>query len=192
MEIEMPEETKDPQAETASTLPVAEPQVETPEEPFDKDRAMKTITNLREFEKTAKRELKELETLKAEKKQREEAAMSETERLTKQARELADKNAKLEGDILRRDVIAETGLPSTFADRLKGATRDELLADAQELAKTLPQLKVAPKLPPTNPSNSQPIDSEAVLRQTLFGGNSTRLDKEGLKRLGGGVVWNDK
>ena len=188
----MPEETKDPQAETASTLPVAEPQVETPEEPFDKDRAMKTITNLREFEKTAKRELKELETLKAEKKQREEAAMSETERLTKQARELADKNAKLEGDILRRDVISETGLPASFADRLKGATRDELLADAQELAKTLPQLKVAPKLPPTNPSNSQPIDSEAVLRQTLFGGNSTRLDKEGLKRLGGGVVWNDK
>lgn len=187
----MPDETKDPQAETASTPPVTEPQVETKEtqteEPFDKDRAMNTITKLREFEKTAKKELKELETLKAEKKQREDAALSETERLTKQAKELADKNAKLEGDILRRDVIAETGLPATFADRLKGTTKDELLADAQELAKTLPQLKTAPKLPPTNPSNAQSQETDEQKRTRLFGRQGNPFDYENVIAKGGGV-----
>jgi hypothetical protein len=181
--------TETPTTETVETpAQVAEVTEVTPvEEPFDKDRAMNTITKLRGIEAQAKKDLKELETLKAEKKQREDAALSETERLTKQAKELSEKNAKLEGDLIRRDVIAETGLPATFADRLKGTTKDELLADAQELAKTLPQLKVAPKLPPTNPSNTTTVSAEQEVRAKLWP-NGSRLDKETIARLGGGVV----
>ena len=44
---------------------VEQPASEQTEEPFDKDRAMKTINNLREVEKQAKKDAKELETLRA-------------------------------------------------------------------------------------------------------------------------------
>ena len=182
-----------PTTETVEPAPqieaVTEPE-KTVEEPFDKDRAMNTITKLREFEKNAKKELKELETLKAEKKQRDEAALSETERLQKQAKELEDRNVKLEGDILRRDVIAETGLPATFAERLKGVTKEELLADAQELVKTLPQLKTAPKVPSTNPNNASPNETDAQKRERLFGRQGNIFDMESIREKGGGVVWN--
>lgn len=188
----MPEETN-PTTETVEPAAQAVSGTEVPqEEPFDKDRAMKTIQAQREENKTLKARAKRADELEAEAKKRADAELSETERLKKENDEIKAENAKTKNDLMRREAVEAAGLPANFAKRLTGNTADELLADAQELAKTLPQLKVAPKLPPTNPSNSQPIDSEAALRQTLFGGNSTRLDKEGLKRLGGGVVWNDK
>lgn len=188
----MPEETN-PTTETVEPAAQAVSGTEVPqEEPFDKDRAMKTIQAQREENKTLKARAKRADELEAEAKKRADAELSETERLKKENDEIKAENAKTKNDLMRREAVEAAGLPANFAKRLTGSTADELLADAQELAKTLPQLKVAPKLPPTNPSNSQPIDGEAALRQTLFGGNSTRLDKEGLKRLGGGVVWNDK
>lgn len=188
----MPDETKDPQAEAATTPPVVEPQVTaTPvEEPFDKDRAMATINKLRETEKQAKKDAKELETLKAEKSKRDEAEMTESQRNAKRADEAEAKTKQLETDVMRRDVIAETGLPALFTDRLKGTTKEEMLLDAQELAKTLPQLKTAPKLPPTNPSNAQNVNPEAEVRAKLWP-NSSRLDKETIARLGGGVVMKE-
>jgi hypothetical protein len=194
MEKKMPDETKDQQAETAIIPPEADAQVTTPDpgDVFDKERAMATITKLRETEKQAKKDAKELELLKAEKKQRDDAALSETERLQKQAKELADMNVKLAGDILRRDVIAETGLPATFTDRLKGATKEELLADAKELLETLPTLKTAPKLPPTNPGNAQTTETDAQKRDRLFGKQGNPFDMESIKANGGGVVWNNK
>lgn len=183
-----------PTTETVETpAQVAEVTEVTQEEPFDKERAMATINKLREAEKQAKQDRKELERLKAEEQKRNDAALSETERLTKQANELAAKNAKLEGDILRRDVISETGLPATFADRLKGATKEELLVDAQELAKSLPQLKVAPKLQPTNPGNTQTVSSEAQLRQLLSGNAVSVFDVNHIRANGGGVLdWTKK
>lgn len=191
----MPDEIKDPQGETPPTPPVTEPQVETPpepqvEEPFDKDRAMATINKLREQEKQHKKDQKELERLQAEEKKRADAQLSETERLSKQATELSAKNAKLESDLLRRDVIAETGLPASFASRLQGTTKEELLADAQELAKTLPQLKVAPKVKITNPENSNTVETEPEKRERLFGKPANPFDFESVKAQGGGVVNN--
>lgn len=132
------------------------------EEAFDKERAMSTIHKQREEAKALKAQLKELETLKAEKAKREEAEMTESQRLQKQAEELAAQNAKLTADIWRRDVVAETGIPAVFADRIKGSTKEEMLADALELAKQLPQAKVTPKVNTTNPSNgnTQMTDDE--------------------------------
>lgn len=186
----MPDEVKDPQTETVPTPPVAEPPVVTEppvEEPFDKDRAMSTINKLRDVEKQAKQDKKELEQLRAEKQKQADATLSETERLQKERDTIAAENAKIKSDLMRRDVIAEVGLPASFASRLQGTTQEELLADAKELAKTLPQLKVAPKVPPTNPGPTSPADQETQVRQALFGGGS-RLDKDAIQRLGGGVV----
>lgn len=163
--------------------------VESKEEPFDKDRAMSTIQKLREIEKKAKQDAKELEQLKAEKSKREEAEMTESQRNAKRAEEAEARAKQLETDVMRRDVIAETGLPAIFTDRLKGTTKEEMLADAQELAKTLPTLKAPPKLPPTNPSNPDTGDSEAQVRQLLFGTNAGKLDMQTIEKLGGGVKW---
>ena len=191
----MPDETKDPQGETPITPPVTEPPVvpEPPvEEPFDKERAMSTINKLRDVEKQAKQDKKELEQLRAEKQKQADATLSETERLQKERDTIAAENAQIKSNLLRREVIDEVGLPASFASRLQGATKEELLADAKELAKTLPQLKVAPKVPPTNPGPTSPADREAQVRQQLFGGNSSRLDEKSIERLGGGVVFNGK
>jgi hypothetical protein len=160
------------------------------DETFDKDRAMQTIQKLREIEKQGKKEKAELEQLKAEKASREEAEMTESQKATKRAEDAEAKASKLETDILRRDVIAETGLPALFADRLKGTTKEEMLADAQELAKTLPQLKIAPHVPPTNPNNANTQETNAAKRERLFGKQGNPFDMETIKAQGGGVVWN--
>jgi hypothetical protein len=159
--IKMAEETQ-PTTETVATeaqgatgtvnQTIQKPAVD---EPFDQARAMETIQKQRAEEKRLKAELKDYERLKADEQKRLDAQLSETDRLKKQADELANQNAKLLLDILRRDVVAETGIPPVFAERLKGATKEEMLADAQEILKVLPQpTKQAPHLKITNPGNA--------------------------------------
>lgn len=192
----MPNENQEPNTEMVEVeakpaeTPVTSP---TPfEDEWDKERAKATILKLREQEKQYKKDQKELEALKAEKQKREEAEMTEAQRLQKQADELANQNAKLQADILRRDVVAETGLPVFLSDRLKGSTKDEMIADAQELLKNLPQVKNAPKLPPTNPANGELVESEAQKRARLFGKQSNIFDVKAIEEAGGGVIWNQK
>lgn len=192
----MSEENQNPQGETPITPPVTEPQVVTPEtpveEPFNEERAMKTIVKLREIEKQHKQDRKELERLQAEEKKRANDQLSEKERLEKERDEIKAENAKIKSDLLRREVVDEVGLPATFATRLQGSTKEELLADAKELAKTLPQLKVAPKVPVTNPANGTTVNTEQELRAKLWGGSTGRLDRDSIEKLGGGVVINGK
>lgn len=157
-------------------------------EAFDKERAMKTISTLREIEKKAKQDAKELETLRAEKQQRAEAEMTETQRLQKQAEELTAQNAKLQSKLLRNEVITEVNLPSIFADRLQGTTKEELLEDAKKLLEALPkQNKTAPTLGVTNPANGQAAETDAQKRERLFGKQGNPFDLEEIKRKGGGV-----
>lgn len=189
----MAEETK-PDAQVATpSAQVVEIPAQVPEEPFDKERAMATITKLREQEKEAKRIAKEFEQLKAEAKKREEAELSELERIRKQATELESHNAKLQADIWRRDAIAEAGLPSIFSDRIKGANKDEMIEDAKELAKLLPQLKQpAPHVSPTNPNGANPAETDQQKRERLFGRQSNLFDMEAIKANGGGVRFINK
>jgi hypothetical protein len=57
-------------------------------ETFDAERAMSTIRKLREFEKAAKGQLKELDTLKAKLTEAETAKLTEQERLARKATDL--------------------------------------------------------------------------------------------------------
>lgn len=160
-------------------------------EAFDPERAMKTIKAQREEVKALKEQNKELEQLRAEKKTREDAELSATELAQKKAAEAEAENTKLKTDIMRRDVVSETGLPAIFADRLKGTTKEEMLADAQELVKTLPTLKVAPKLPINNPNNASPTETAAQQRERLLGPQGSDVfSMDAIKKSGGGVVWN--
>lgn len=185
--------TEDPTTETVETPAQVAEVTEVPaEEPFDKDRAMATINKLRETEKQAKQDRKELEQLKAEKAKRDEAEMTESQRNAKRAEEAEAKAAKLETDVMRRDVIAETGLPALFADRLKGTTKEEMLADAQELAKTLPNIKVPPKLPANNPGGATTQETDAQKRERLFGPQGNPFDLDSIIAKGGGVINTQK
>lgn len=186
-----PDETL-PTTETVAPAAQVATVTETQEEAFDKDRAMNTIHALRAVEKQAKQDAKELAQLKAEKQKQAEAEMTEAERLKKAADEAQQENAKLKSDILRRDVVAETGLPAIFADRLKGDTKEAMLADAQEIMKALPQIKVNPKVPATNPANGELVETDAQKRARLFGKQSNAFDLAAIKEAGGGVVWNTK
>lgn len=60
-----------------------------------------------------------------------DATKTEAEKALQRAEEAEARAAELE----RRDVARDAGLPVSWADRLRGDSRDELLADAQQLAK---------------------------------------------------------
>lgn len=59
--------------------------------------------------------------------------------------------AELELAAMRRDVATKTGLPAPFIDRLRGATAEELEADANALLAALPK----PTAPNINSGNGQ-------------------------------------
>jgi hypothetical protein len=180
-EGEAPEVGKETEKET-------KPEVEKhEEEPFDKDRAMNTIHTLREVEKQAKKDAKELADLKAADQKRKDAELSETERLTKENAETKAENVRIKADLLRREVISEVGLPNAFKDRLKGETKEELTADAQDLLRTVPALKQAPKLPKNNPPGGDPSETDAEKRERLFGKRPDIFNIDQIKQAGGGV-----
>ena len=164
----------------------AQPAGETVDE-WDKDRAMNTIHNLREQEKQWKKDVRELERLKAEEQKRIEAQMSEQEKLQKQNAELAQKARELELSILRRDVIAETGLPAVLAERLKGDDKEAMLEDAKKLMESLPkpnrQVQNA-----TNPGGSVINETDAQKRERLFGPQANIFDIDTVQKMGGGVI----
>ena len=189
----MPDEVQLPTTETvANAAQVVTNTESTTEEAFDKERALRTIHAQREEMKEAKAQLKELATLKAEAAKRAEAEMTEADRLKKQAADAQEENARLKSDILKRDVVAETGLPAIFADRLKGDTKEAMLADAQEIMKALPQQKVNPKVSATNPANAELVETDAQKRARLFGTQQNAFNIDAIKQAGGGVVWNTK
>jgi len=110
-----------PEQETPS--PSTAPVQETPEaEPFDAQRAMRTIAQLRDFEKQAKAQAKELAELRKAKQEREEADLSESERQK------------------RRNAELEAALADERAARRAGELRSLVVEQAQALGFTSPAL----------------------------------------------------
>jgi len=194
MSAPLPVEPTEPQpkpVEPQVTLPVTPPTTpaEPPIEQWDPERAKATILAQRAEEKKLKDQLKDYERLKAEETERVEAQMSKAEKATKRAEKLEADNAKLTMDILRRDVVAETGLPAVFADRLKGETKEAMLEDAKELLKVLPAEKTKPPhLNNTAPNNATTTETEAQKRERLLGNQSVNIfDPAFVQERGGGV-----
>lgn len=92
---------------------------------------------------------------------------------------LAERQAKFEQELLQErqtrwklEAINEHKLPAEWADRLRGATRDELLADAESLAKLLPS---------TPQSQFQGTADGGVREQGVQKSQLTRADLAGMK-----------
>jgi hypothetical protein len=167
----------------------APPASDVPVEEWDKERAAATIKAQRAEERKLRDQLKDYERLKADETKRIEAQMTEAERMKKQLDDLSAAKAKLETDMLRRDVIAETGLPAIFTERLKGATKEEMIADAKMLKESLPQLK-QPSQTVTNPGQASLNETDAQKRERLFGRQDNPFDPDVIKKMGGGVFGN--
>lgn len=157
-------ETGEPVTQEA-TEAVAIPEAETPEE-FDKERAMKTIAQLREIEKQAKKDAKRLADLEKNEQTRIDAEKSELQKAQDRAAQLEAALITERNRIMRRDAAEKTKLPAAFADRLKGETPEELEADALLLLAAMP-VPVAPKLAPTNPGQPQTGETDAERRKRL-------------------------
>lgn len=66
-----------------------------------------------------------------------EEKLSDQEKATRRAEEAEQRATAAESRALRLEVVTETGLPAAMAGRLQGATKEELLADAESLKSLL-------------------------------------------------------
>jgi hypothetical protein len=86
---------------------------------FDPERAKATISKLREFEKQARAQAKELEALKAAQREREEAELSEQQKLAKRAERAEQEATALKGQLqglVFRAAVAEAATRLGFVD----------------------------------------------------------------------------
>ena len=99
----------------------------------------------------------------AEEKRWQELAEKRQAELEKASQELA----RVQREVLARDVAQAAGLPAALAARLRGTTREELEADAAELKKLIPtQTPGAPAGPNRSGGSSEMDDSrKAEIRQ---------------------------
>jgi len=97
------------------------PAVQAPaDDDFDKERAMETIRKLRDVEKNARLQARELADLKAKNQEREQAELSETDRLKKQLADAQQREsatqARLHAELVKRAASdAATSLQLPFA-----------------------------------------------------------------------------
>ena len=121
-------------------------------------------------EAASKRKL--LETFEAERKAREDAELSEMDKLRKELAETRGKAEWLELSQRKAAIAAKVGLPSALADRLQGDTDEAMEADANTILALIPQPngKKPPQLQPTNPGNPQEVTEtrEQKLRRLGF------------------------
>lgn len=204
-----PTTTTEPGQEPGQTP--QDPTGQDPEGDFDKERALATIRKLREFEKTAKGQLRELETLKAQATEAERAKLSETERLRAEAEEAKSAREKAERKAQERITRAEAltiasrlgivdpdaayrlldGAAIKYGEDGEPANLEPLLKD---LLKAKPYLKGQQQGPssPSNPARGGGAqgESDEERRQRLFGGGiSTKelYSPERARQRGGGV-----
>lgn len=153
-----------PQAEVQST------EAQVTEEPFDKERAMDTIKKLRETEKQYKKDRAELERLRQLEEERKKAEMTESERLKAELEQARAKLRQYSIKAQQREVADQVGLPSVFADRIKGETPEDMMADAKMILEALPKQKAAPNSGVTAPGDKTVSgETDAEKRRRLFG-----------------------
>jgi hypothetical protein len=167
------------------------------QEAFDPERAMKTIKELRQFEKLYKQTAKQLDEIKAKEDEEKQAQMTEAEKLKAQLDKTERELVETRKSVMLQEVAREIGLPDKIASRLQGSTREELIADAQSLLEAITEFtsKNAPAkqtaaISPTNPANAQQGETDAQRRARLQGRGANIFSPEGARKAGGGVIFS--
>lgn len=99
----------------------------------------------RQARREAERRAKEGDAAIARLKEIEDAQKSEQQKLTERAEKAEREAAEAQASLLRRDVAADKQLPPAMADRLRGTTREELEADADQLLQLLSKADPKPE-----------------------------------------------
>ena len=92
----------------------------------------------------SERAMAKIKKINAENKRLRDRAKAAETQAEKSAKDLTSENESLKERLLRLEVANELGLPATIAGRLQGKSRDEIVADAEELLKL-----IGPKRPGT-------------------------------------------
>ena len=95
------------------------------------------------------------------KSQRERAKAAEEK--AKQASDFEKRALDAEARLLRLEVGADVGLPKSLASRLQGSTKEELLADAEELMKLVAPSKPSGKPKPNLKGGAKPSEDDGEL-----------------------------
>jgi hypothetical protein len=162
----MPEETK---VEGATPEVVAEVKTETVETKVTES-AEDLARRLRNKEEEAARLHKKVEKFEADEAERKKSAMTEKEQAEERAQKAEAKAKELETKQAQRDAAEKVGLPTAFADRVKGDTPEAMEADARMLLENMPKV---PKKPGPTPASSPAEGTQATTdderRKFLFG-----------------------
>lgn len=162
----MPDETK---VEGATPEVVTEPKTETVETKVAES-AEDLARRLRNKEEEAARLHKKVEKFEADEQARKTAALTETERLQKERDEALKTANELKTKQAQRDAAEKVGLPSAFADRVKGDTPEAMEADAKMLLENMPKAPKKPgPTPASSPAEGRQTASEDDRRKFLFG-----------------------
>lgn len=183
---------------------------------FDKERALKTIRNLREQEKAYKAQLKELDAIRAERAAAEAAKLSDAERaqaalkaaeekVAQAERQAQETAARLRAELVRNRVLtAAPGLgidPALAAELVTPAALEfgddgeptNLKAVLKMKKEQFPALATRPasSTSPTNPARGEPApESDAARRSRIYGGAASPFDPAVARQYGGGVFFN--
>jgi len=162
--------------------------VEPQEEEFDKERAMATITKLREFEKEARMLKKKLDAYEKAEQERKEAEMSEMEKLKAQYDKAQAELSRIQKNQQKREIAQKVGLPEALALRIQGDDEEAMEADAKKLAEALPKPEVKKVMSPTQPGvGAQQGETYEQKRARILGTGADVFDEAWIKAHGGGV-----
>lgn len=172
------------------------------EETFDQERAMRTIRHLREQEQRLQKEIK---SLLNEKKAKEDAELSEIERVKNRAQEAERQLQELQNALKQKTLrvsVVEHAIKLNIVDpdaAFKLIDHESISFDERgeavgvedalkELVKTKPYLVRDMSASSANPAR-QSVTSEDQIRAMVYGISSSPFDTETAKQKGGGVVW---
>jgi hypothetical protein len=158
----------------------------------DNSKLKSALEKEREANKELRKRAKLADELEAAEARRKESELSEMEKLNKRLAEFEAREKEFVHKDLMRQAADKFGLTPVLAKRLQGETLEELEADAEELAKEIPQAK-----PKTNVSATQ-VGADADVKETyeqqsrrIYRGNADDpFDPKKAIDLGGGVIFN--
>lgn len=139
---------------------------ETVTEEVSKEAFEKMQKALKEANKEAAQRRKTIEQYEAKEKERRDAELSEVDKANKRAEEAEQKAQRLERESLQRKAAEAAGLPTAFAERIKGSTLEEMQEDAKSLLEAMPK-KTAPNLPVNNPGSQAAGETDQEKRVRL-------------------------
>jgi hypothetical protein len=186
-------ETGTPETETVEGSTTTEPTPEAGESLEARIARMEAA--LKKANHEAAKYRKQAETFEQAEAKRKEAELSEMEKLQKRLAETEAEANRLKLESLQRQAAEKAGIPLALAERLKGATLEELEADALALAETLPKsTKTPPTVAATNPGANADGkgETDAQRRARMYGSPANVFEPKSAEQHGGGVIFKTK